>query len=154
MTIWIIKAFFICGIYVQNRMKNEDQNCPSFCSPTVSIRIDLLIDNRLMCAAVVLIPAIWYCGRGFMKALALLVWDEKQWGTDWIQWIDQRILDRGASSLPPREHHHHHKMFGRSKKCFGLCFCGRRGQPKPLNTEGFELFRIRPPTFWHSSEKW
>ena len=115
MTIWIIKAFFICGIYVQNRMKNEDQNCPSFCSPTVSIRIDLLIDNRLMCAAVVLIPAIWYCGRGFMKALALLVWDEKQWGTDWIQWIDQRILDRRASSLPPREHHHH-KMFGSSKK--------------------------------------
>ena len=102
-------------------MKNEDQNCPSFCSPTVSIRIDLLIDNRLMCAAVVLIPAIWYCGRGFMKALALLVWDEKQWGTDWIQWIDQRILDRGASSLPPREHHHH-KMFGSSKKMFWTLF--------------------------------
>ena len=66
-----------------------------------------------------------------MKALALLVRDEKQWGTDRIQWIDQRILDRRASSLPPREYHHHHKMFGSSKKVFWtLFFADNMDSPK------------------------
>ena len=125
-------------------MKNEDQNCPSFCSPTVSIRIDLLIDNRLMCAAVVLIPAIWYCGWGFMKALALLVRDEKQWGTDWIQWIDQRILDRRASSLPPREHHHH-RMFGSSKKMFWTLFLRTTWTAQSIEYKRFWVVQNQTP---------
>ena len=83
------------GTYVQN----QSPDCPSYWSPTVSIRRDGLIDNPLMCRAGVLIPPIWYCGRQELKVCVVK--------KDWIQWIDQGdrwILMWASSSPPPFTH--------------------------------------------------
>ena len=75
--------------------KIRGQDCPSYWSPTVSIRRDGLIDNPLMCRAGVLIPPVWYRGRQELKVCVVK--------KDWIQWIDQgdRWILMWASSSPP-----------------------------------------------------